>query len=268
MQRHAVLIGISDYQYRGKWSLTNLRYAGRDAEDLAAYLRSEKGGRFDTVTLLTEEQATTKNIKSALRENLRGVQKDDFVLIFWAGHGSPDPHDPKSYYLLTYDTDPEHMPSTAYAMDEFKADIAHLGAERVLVLADACHSAGINDPKIGQRGPKDNKIAEALRSVYVATVGDNSSGPMQMIFTSCEMGETSQESAELGGGHGVFTWFLLQALKGEADDLKQGGNGDGRVTVGEVIEYTRDQVKRFTGNQQHPESAGRFDRSLPIGTAK
>ena len=91
---------------------------------------------------------------------------------------------------------------------------------------------------------------------------------MRMIFTSCETGETSQESADLDGGHGVFTYFLLQALRGEADKPKNAGNEDGKISLGEVIEYTRDQVKRFTGNQQHPDTAGRFDRNLLMGAVK
>ncbi|HUT61372.1 MAG TPA: hypothetical protein VNA25_26285 [Phycisphaerae bacterium] len=44
--------------------------------------------------------------------------------------------------------------------------------------------------------------------------------------------------------------------------------GDGKVTLGEVIEYTRDQVKRFTCNQQHPDTAGLFNRNLPMGVVK
>ena len=103
-------------------------------------------------------------------------------------------------------------------------------------------------------------------------VGNNSretiGSPMKLIFTSCEQGETSIESSKLG--HGVFTWYLLQAMRGEADNPanKTGGNGDGNVTLGEVIEYTRDQVKRFTNNQQHPDTAGQFDRNLLLGAAK
>jgi len=262
-----VVIGISDYKHRGRWRLTNLRYASRDARILQDHLQRNQ---YDSVTLLTDAQATTRSIRAVLREKLRGVQKDDFVLIFWAGHGCPDPQDPKSLYLVTHDTDPAHMASTAYSMEEFKADIAKLKSDRVLVIADACHSAGIANPKIGTRGDEDNKIVEGMRSVYIADDKAESGGPMRMIFTSCETGEVSRESSELGGGHGVFTWYLLQALTGQADDPKHktGGNADGNVTLGEMIEYTRDKVKRHTGNQQHPDTAGRFDRNLIMGAAK
>jgi uncharacterized caspase-like protein len=272
-QRIAVLVGISKYQHKGKWRLNDLKYASADAKSLAEYLKDPKRGAFDTVVLLTEKDATTANIKIALREKLRGVQPEDLVLVFWAGHGSPDPHEQNKLYLITHDTDPEHMAGTAYAMEEFRRDIAAIKAKRVMVMADACHSAGISDPTLGLRGRKDNEIVSSLRGVYVddkklkkATVRDT--GPVRLIFTSCEQGEVSRESTKLG--HGVFTHYLLQALKGEADKTgnKTGGNGDGKVSLGEMIEYTRDQVKRFTGNQQHPDTAGQFDRTLIMGAVK
>ncbi len=266
--RFAVLIGLSRYKFRGKWGLGNLRYASSDAEALAAYFRSEDGGRFDHVILLTDEEATTLNIKIALREKLRGAQKDDLVVISWSGHGGPDPQELNKLYLITHDTDPEHMASTGYGMDEFKRDISRVEARRVLILADTCHSAGISDPKVALRGPKDNKIVEGIKGVYVAPQNSNVAPPMWMIFTSCETGEYSRETEKLGGGHGVFTWYLLEGLKGRADDPKYGGDDDGKITLGELIEYTRDQVKRYTGNQQHPDTAGRFDRSIHMGKVK
>ena len=262
-RRWAVIVGVSSYKFRGKMGLGNLRYAARDAQALAAFLRSTQGGRFDHVVLLTDERATTRNVKAALREQLRSVQKNDFVLISWSGHGGPDPRERKRLYLITHDTDPAHVASTGYSMAELRTDMAKLEADKILVIADTCHSAGISDPELGIRGPEDNKIVDGFRGLHtVAGKGPGGAAPMRMIFTSCESGETSLESARLGGGHGVFTWFLLKALAGEADARPFGGNADGAVTLGEAIEFTRDQVKRFTQNQQHPDTAGRFDRRI------
>ncbi len=266
--RWGVIIGLAQYQHSGKWRLENLRYADNDATGLAEYLKSPQGGDFDNVELLTNAQATAANIRIAIREHLRGVQENDLVLIFWAGHGCPDPHEPQKLYLITHDTDPAHMAATAYGMDEFRRDVANLRASRVMVIADACHSAGISDPTLGIRGPGDNKIVDDLRGIGVAAKADDPAAPMRMIFTSCEAGEVSRESSELGGGHGVFSYYLLRSLEGEADKKENGGDGDGKVTVGEAIEFTRDQVRRFTGNQQHPATAGRFDRGLSMRPAK
>jgi uncharacterized caspase-like protein len=270
-KKWAVVIGVSDHVERGKWGLTNLRYASKDATLLASYLRSPRGGRFDQVELLTDANATVRNIRIALGEHLCGVQPDDLVLIFWSGHGLPDPHDPTRLYLLGHDTDPEHMVATAYAMDEFQRDIRSLHARRVIVIADACHSTGLSDPTAGDRGTIGNQIGGRFKDIAVEpTLPDDRFGSLEvhafrLIFTSCEVGEISLESSELGDGHGVFTYYLLESLVGAADEVANGGNGDGKVCLGEMIDYTTDRVKRFSENRQHPDIGGRFDRSMPIG---
>lgn len=274
-KKWAVAIGISDYQQRGKWGLDALRYASSDATAMAEYLRSPQGGRFDHVELLTDRDADVRNVKIALREKLRSVQEDDLVLIFWAGHGSPDPHEPDKLYLLGYDSDPKHMASTAYAMDEFQRDIRNLRANSVILIADACHSAGVSDPTQAIRGESENKIVESLRGVtegpapgtgdMSATVTLAPRSKSTLIFSSCEAGEKSRESAKLNGGHGVFTYFILEGLGGAADRPDNNGNADGKVSLGEIVDYTTDRVKRFTQNLQHPDTAGRFHRDAIIG---
>ena len=270
-KRWAVVIGVSDYQERGKWGLTDLRYAGKDATAMAEYLRAPDGGRFDQVRVLIDDKASLPNIRAALREDLRGVQEDDLVLVYWAGHGMPDPYDREKLYLLSYDSDPAHMASTGYAMDEFQRDIRNLKAGKLILVADTCHSAGLSDPLQAMRGEVENKIVEGLRGVTIGPgpkAGLPVVGSCNLIFTSCEAGEKSLESTELGGGHGVFTYFLLEALRGDADRRDNNGNADGEVSLGEAIDYTIDKVKRFSQNRQHPDTAGRFERSMPMGTAK
>ncbi len=274
-KKWAIVVGISDYQHRGKWGLMNLRYASKDAMAMASYFRSPTGGRFDCVNLLLDTDATVQNIKLALREKLREVQENDVVLIFWGGHGSPDPQEPKKLYLIAYDSDPEHMASTAYAMDEFQRDINNLKANNIILLADACHSAGLSDPTQNTRGTAETNIIEGLRGVVIGPTprvdsggADSSGGTLRLIFTSCEADEQAIESTELGGGYGAFTYFLLDALNGAADRLENNGNDDGKISLGEMIDYTSDKVKRFSRNNQHPDTAGRFYRGLVIGVAK
>jgi uncharacterized caspase-like protein len=270
-KRWAVVIGVSDYQQRGKWGLTDLRYAGKDATTMAKYLRAPDGGRFDQVRVLIDDRATLANIRAALREELRGVQEDDLVVVYWAGHGMPDPYDREKLYLLGYDSDPAHMASTGYSMEEFQRDIRNLKAGRLILLADTCHSAGLSDPTQAARGEMQNHIVEGLRGVTIGPApnsGPPVAGSCNLIFTSCEAGEKSLESTELGGGHGVFTYFLLEAMTGDADRRDNNGNADGQVSLGEAIDYTIDKVKRFSQNRQHPDTAGRFDRSMPMGPTK
>jgi hypothetical protein len=52
----------------------------------------------------------------------------------------------------------------------------------------------------------------------------------------------------------------FKGLKGEADY-----NKDGSVTLGEIIPYLSEQVRRETRNAQSPTVAGKFDPALSIG---
>jgi uncharacterized caspase-like protein len=78
------------------------------------------------------------------------------------------------------------------------------------------------------------------------------------IFTASAAGEVSQEYPELG--HGVFTYYLLEGMKGEADL-----NNDYTVTINELMQYVEDQVKRKTKGAQNPtRSQTMFDKDLTI----
>ncbi len=79
------------------------------------------------------------------------------------------------------------------------------------------------------------------------------------VLTASDNRQFSQEGKQWGGGHGVFTWFLLKGLEGEADYSK-----DGTVTLGELIPFVSEHVRRNTNNMQCPTIAGKFDPTMPI----
>jgi uncharacterized caspase-like protein len=81
----------------------------------------------------------------------------------------------------------------------------------------------------------------------------------RISLTASESGELSQESTKWGGGHGVFTYFLVEGLKGSADV-----NADGLVTLGELIQYSSSNVTKETASAQHPDTAGKIDTFFPM----
>jgi uncharacterized caspase-like protein len=58
----------------------------------------------------------------------------------------------------------------------------------------------------------------------------------------------------------VFTYYFLKGLNGDADY-----NNDGHLTLGELIPYLSEKVRRETRNAQSPTVAGKFDPALSIG---
>ena len=258
-QKWAVVAGISDYKFGGKGGLTELQFADRDAKALAEFLRSPEGGSFEHVLELVNGEVTYAKLREALWNFLGKAIEEDLVLFYFSGHGSPDPHNRKNLYLMTHEADPDKMASTAFPMWDIETAIARqIKAERVIVITDACHGAGVTG-SIGLKG-----LGKITNSVQDALL-DLGKHTGKVCLVSCEAREESQESEKWGDGHGVFTHFLLQGLRGEADGTGAGCS-DGVVTLGELIDYVEEGVRRETRSQQHPRAQGSFDRCMPIAT--
>jgi hypothetical protein len=258
-QRWAVVVGISRYQHGGR-DLPNLRYADRDAEAFYHFLLSPAGGNFPRshVRFLENETATLAGLKDALFVFLQNAIEEDLVIIYFAGHGAPEPGNPKNLYLLTYDSDPGRLPSTSFPMWDVETALSrYIKAQRVVLIADACHSAGVS----GDFATRDITVQANPINQYLTQLARSGKG--RAIFTASEAGEQSEESRNWGGGHGVFTYYLLEGLRGKAD-----ANGDGIVTLGEAIDYTDEHVRRDTKSKQHPDTSGNFDRSLPLAVLR
>ena len=254
VDRWAIVVGISKYKHER----LNLKYADRDAEALYELLLTPSGGGFekDHIVKLVNEEATTANITRALRSFLKKPAKEDIVLIYFACHGAPDIDRPGIVYLLTHDVDPTDISGTALPMREIDLSLKeNLLAERVIILADTCHSAAIGGG-IGTRDVGDNS---AVVNSYLQEVSKTRGG--LALLTSAEANEVSFEDAKWGGGHGVFTHYVLEGMKGAADRNPK----NGVVTVGELFEYVRENVQQATGNNQHPcVGTNSYDRNLPV----
>ncbi len=256
-KKWAVIVGISKYK---DTRIPSLRYADRDAKAFFAWITSEEGGKYPPaqVKLLLNDNASSMNIKHSLFEWLNQSLEEDIVTIYFAGHGSPQsPDQPENLFLLPYDTQYDSIAATAFPMWDIETALKRfIRAKRVVVIADACHSGGVGQTfditRRDSRGIRKNKINASLHRLSKINPG---------ICVICASGEReqSQESKDWGNGHGVFTYFLLKGLRGEADY-----NNDQRVSLGELIPYFSEMVRRATRNAQCPEVAGKFDPMLCI----
>ena len=254
--RWAVIVGISKYKH----SALDLEYADRDAEKLYQLLLMPQGGHFqkEYICKLTNKDATKENITRALRSFLKKPAREDLVIIYFACHGSPDPERPGNVYLLTHDSDPLDIAGTALPMGDIDRALTDtLLSEKVIILADTCHSAAIGSG-IRSRAVTENTT---LINRYLQEISQARRGTA--LLTSAEANEVSFEDKKWGGGHGVFTYYLLRGLEGDADE-----NNNGFVAVGELFEYVRENVKKATNHRQHPcIGTNPFDRNMPLAIA-
>ena len=254
--RWAIIVGISEYED----ARLNLTWANRDAQKLYELIQTPAGGGFEPerIELLIDGKATTAAVTRALRSFLKKPAREDVVLLYFACHGTPDLDRPSITYLLTHDTDPDDVSGTALPMREIDISLReNLLAEKVVIIADTCHSASIGNAG----GRRDAGNDAGAINAYLEKVSEARDGVA--LLTSAESNETAREGTQWGKGHGVFTYFLLRGLQGEADGY--GRPKDGVVSVGELFDYVRDNVKRATDDQQHPAiGTTPFDRNLPM----
>jgi len=256
--RWAVVIGISNYK---DTRIPSLRYSSRDAQAFYNWLVSPTGGQYapSRVRLLKDKQATGNRIKQSLFEWLGQVLEEDIVIIFFAGHGSPQsPDKPGNLFLLPFDVEYGSVATTGFPMWDIETAFKRfIKSKKVVVIADACHSGGVGQSfDIGRRAGGGSDVVPISSSLQaLSKVGDGI-----CILSASDDNQYSQESQKWGGGHGVFTYYLLKGIEGDADYSK-----DNRVSLGEIIPYLSEQVRRATRNAQTPTVAGKFDPALTIG---
>jgi hypothetical protein len=253
----AVVIGISHYAKGGDQQINDLQYADRDAQSVLDFLKSPAGGGVtdDDSLLLLNTDATTASVRHALFTFLTKPQEQDTVVIYIAGHGAPDPLDPRNIYFLTADAKPDDMGGTAFPMFELQSVFERvLKAKRVITFADTCHSYGFTGARAGAGQRHANNLVNQYLQRY-ASKGERA------VITASDISESSLEDAKWGNGHGVFTWFLLQGLQGKAD-----ANHDGVVTAGELFNYLKQSVPQATDGKQNPRVMVGLSSGLPVAT--
>jgi WD40 repeat protein len=234
---HVLAIGISDYGDKAR----NLRlnFAARDAQDVAnALLNTQEGGLYAEVKpiFLHDGDADKHGIADALAamdRNMTSSAGQDLAVVMFSGHGAMIDN---QFYLVPYGVDSStmaHLKADAIPATEFKSEIEKLAQHgRVLVLLDACRSAGL------MGGPSISlPAAEVLKAVMNAS--------NVTVLTSSAADKVSHEDEKWG--HGAFTKALLDALSA-SDDVDT--NHDGVISMSELTAYVGKHLTELTGGDQ------------------
>ena len=252
--KYALIIGVSRYKYHDG-GLHDLAYPDADARAVRDFLLSPQGGNFSAadILFLENEQATVDGVRAALARFLPRASASDLIFIFLAGHGAPDPYAPQNLYFILHDTKVADMPNTALPMSELQEVLDHqVRAERVVTFVDTCHSAGLSGAQlVATRGLENNLINLYASRLFTETG--------RAVLTSSDVNELSQESPRWGGGHGIFSWALIEGLRGEAD-----ANSDHFVTAGELFTYVHDRVRIETAFHQNPRALSGLNADLTL----
>lgn len=261
----SVVIGINKYQDPGIPDLTG---AAQDAWNFYHYLTHRDGAKVHPrrTKLLINEYATKVNIDEALGEFLTQACPKDRVIIYFAGHGAPEPDRPEDAFLLVHDTSLSRLVSTALSMNQLPQFLSWRAntAGKLLFFVDACHSGVIQFP--GSRGITavdfNSKDVERLRAhsllnslskvserqkgwgVISSSASDQLSGEGS---GECKVGDQSYDG-------GLFTCALLNAIHPKYDQ-----NRDGELSYNEIYDSVASYLTAMRGELQTPQRSGNLD---------
>jgi|GEM_PF-2399872 len=248
----SAVIGVNDYK-----RARDLKYAVNDARSFAAYLTEQVGVPTDHVFLLIDAQASKTKIESLLGTHLkRAAAEDDTVIIFYAGHGAveTDPSNPDGdgfeKYLLPHDADLDDLYASSISMNDIRTIFSRIQSKRLIFISDTCYSGSA-----GGRTLLTAKSRAILSDRFLERI---SHGKGRVIISSCSANEISKEDDRLG--HGIFSYYLLQGLRGKADQ-----DSDGIITVDELFAFLTRTVPHASGQDQHPVKKGEMEGELVIG---
>lgn len=230
-RRIAIVVGISSYEkLPPELQLDSSR---SEAARVAAALEQSAG--FDEVRLLTDASATTGNLQGIMVDELsKSVQWKDLFLFYFVGQGvGGDYGDPR---LLFYDSDPEALDTTSFAVKDLSAQIQKwVPASRYVIVTDAAHEGALNG--LVMLGPTGSDWPVIGQQSFIIS----SAGPRQ----------TAQA--------GVFSKSFIEGLSGQADT-----NRDGVITGSEINTFLILAVPNATGGRQLPTVQSKYDPGIEI----
>jgi len=115
---------------------------------------------------------------------------------------------------------------SSISADELRDAIVRIGAERILLIVDACKSGGSVDVFAGSMDRK--VLRDVARDAGVA------------VLAAARPDQLAAELPKLG--HGAFTYVVLQGLSGRADR----DPADGEITVAKILRYSLETLPAIT----------------------
>ncbi len=230
-----LIIGVEDYAH-----LPRVDYARKDALVIKEYFNQILGVPEENIITLIDSDATKARINGYLKRYIpNNVSRQTTLYVYFAGHGAPDMRKGEPY-LVPYDGDTLFIEETGYKLKDFYKAIYDLNVNQAYVFLDSCFS--------GVASRAAEMLIKGSRPALLR-VEDVGLATQEVIAISAATNDQVSNPFPKEG-HGLFTFYLLKALKGKADE-----NEDRFVTIKEIYDYVNRMVIRAArrmGKEQTP----------------
>ncbi len=231
-ERYALLVGINDYPN----DISPLRYCVADVVSFRDALINLAGFKRDKIFLMIDGskgkmEPTNINIIMQLGILARQIQPQDSFVFYFSGHGIAN--DVGSFLLAANSNTvtQDALEMSAVSLNRVSKILSSVKAHQLLIVIDACR----NNPE-ANRSIDDNLLTDNFSKGFQVQRRnlDNHRPSVSATLYACSVGERAYEWADKG--HGVFSYYLLKGLKGEA------ANEKGEVTITDLADYTQKKV--------------------------
>ena len=223
----AVIFGIEDYK-----NVSNVTFAHRDARFIKEYFNKTLGIEDNNIYYKVNEDVGKAEFDKVFSKggwlDKRVKDGKTEIYFYYAGHGSPDIKQNKAY-LIPYDGDPNYASQTGYEIEKFYENLANLKAKNVTVFLDACFSGANRENEMLLANARPITIEVDSPIAYGITV-----------FSAAGNKEISSAWTDMK--HGLFSYFLMKGMQGNADE-----NSDGDLTIKELGDYIQSNVSEQAG---------------------
>lgn len=232
-----LLVGVDRYRDR---NLPSLQYSALDCQGLGAAL-TEATASFARRELIihhdfVSERPYLARVQQSIEQIVTAAGSQDTILFYFSGHGILETNS-QQVVLCLADTDTTRLSTTGFPLNELLQKLSNCAASQQLVWLDACHSGGMTLRGTASLADPSSQLVEVLRHQAASSQGF-------YALLSCDRAQQSWEFPELG--HGVFTYYLMRGLRGEAADDR------GVIEADALYQYVYYQTLRYVDktNQQ------------------
>ncbi|MBV6626086.1 MAG: caspase family protein [Rivularia sp. (in: Bacteria)] len=211
-----LLVGVNEYQDVG---LPSLRYPALDCQGLEeSLIKATEGFPSKEIVVHHDFASKTpnlKNIRDSLKKIILHSQPNDSIMLYFSGHGMLEPGTQEAVLCFS-DTDKDNLLNTGLPMQELVEMLSKSPAKQQLLCLDTCHSGDMALLGAGSSRDAETPVTNSTGQLMSVLRQRASQSKGFCALLSCDRGQKSWEFPELG--HGVFTYYLMKGLSGEAAD--------------------------------------------------
>ena len=235
----ALLVAID--KYHPDSSVPHLSGCKNDISRIDAFLSGRIEDGYQPL-ILTDEQATKKNIIAGFETHLAQATKDDSILFYYSGHGSQS-MTARKYWR----SEPDKLDETLVAYDSRTKEgrdladkelayliskLAESGAH-ITIIMDCCHSGDgtrkIFGPDVASRRMITDERSREANDYFFSDRADAETRSLEkspsktgwvdlpkgghILLAACRSSETAKEKIIEGERRGIFSHYLLESLQ-------------------------------------------------------